>query len=214
MEGAMMGTKTVEFFFDFGSPASYLAWTQLPGICTAGGATLAFRPMLLGGVFQATGNASPVTVPAKGRDMLTDLARFARRYGVSMHFNPHFPINTLALMRGAVGVQIRRPHRFEDFVSAIFRAMWVDGRNMGDAAVVAEVLGQAGFDPRSVLELTADPAIKEALKANTDEAVRRGAFGAPTMFVGDQMFFGQDRLDFVREALERHQIRTRSSGAT
>jgi 2-hydroxychromene-2-carboxylate isomerase len=194
-------TKAVEFFFDFGSPASYLAWTQLPALCRASGAALVYRPMLLGGVFQATGNASPVTVPAKGKYMLTDLARFARRYGVLLRFNPHFPVNTLALMRGAIGLQMRQPQRFEDFVAAMFNAMWVEGRNMADPVVVGEALAQAGFDPPAVLALTADSAVKEALKVNTDEAVRRGAFGAPTMFVGDQMFFGQDRLDFVREAL-------------
>ena len=83
----------------------------------------------------------------------------------------------------------------------MFRAMWVEGRNMGDPAIVGEALAQAGFDPQAVLALTAEAAVKDALKANTEEAVRRGAFGAPTMFVGDQMFFGQDRLDFVREAL-------------
>jgi 2-hydroxychromene-2-carboxylate isomerase len=193
--------KAVEFFFDFGSPASYLAWTQLPAICSKSGATLVYRPMLLGGVFQATGNASPVTVPAKGRYMLTDLARFARRYGVPMRFNPHFPINTLALMRGAVGVQLRQPGRFDDFVSTIYRSMWVAGLDMSDSTVVGEALGKSGFDPQSILALSADPEIKAALKANTEEAVSRGAFGAPTMFVGDDMFFGQDRLDFVREAL-------------
>jgi 2-hydroxychromene-2-carboxylate isomerase len=196
-----MSDKTVEFFFDFGSPASYLAWTQLPAICRAAGATLVYRPMLLGGVFQATGNASPITVPAKGKYMLTDLARFAQRYGVPMRFNPHFPINTLALMRGAVGVQLRDPARFDDYVTAVFRAMWVDGQNMGDPAVVAEMLAQAGFDAQAVLALTGEVAVKDALKSNTEEAVRRGVFGAPTMFVGEQMFFGQDRLDFVREAL-------------
>jgi 2-hydroxychromene-2-carboxylate isomerase len=157
--------------------------------------------MLLGGVFQATGNASPITVPAKGKYMLTDLARFAQRYGVPMRFNPHFPINTLALMRAAVGVQQREPARFEEFVAAMFRAMWVDGRNMADAATVGEVLAQAGFDAQAVLALSGDATVKDALKASTEEAVRRGAFGAPTMFVGSQMFFGQDRLDFVREAL-------------
>jgi 2-hydroxychromene-2-carboxylate isomerase len=196
-----MSSKTVEFFFDFGSPASYLAWTQLPAICRAAGATLVYRPMLLGGVFQATGNASPVTVPAKGKYMLTDLARFAKRYGVPMRFNPHFPINTLALMRGATGLQMREPAQFDAYVTAMFRAMWVDGQNMGDPVVVAEVLTHAGLDPQAVLALTADPAMKDALKASTEEAVRRGAFGAPTMFVGAHMFFGQDRLDFVREAL-------------
>jgi 2-hydroxychromene-2-carboxylate isomerase len=196
-----MRNQAVEFFFDIGSPTTYLAWTQLPGICAEAGATLVYRPMLLGGVFQATGNASPVTVPAKGRYMLTDMARFARRYGVPMRFNPHFPINTLALMRGAVGVQRRWPQRFDDYIAAMFTAMWVDGRNMGDPVIVAEALSHAGFDAQALLELTTDPAIKEGLKQNTEEAVRRGAFGAPTMFVGDQMFFGQDRLDFVKEAL-------------
>jgi len=196
-----MSTKAVEFFFDFGSPASYLAWTQLPAICAAVGARLVYRPMLLGGVFQATGNASPVTVPAKGKYMLTDLARFARRHGVPMRFNPYFPINTLALMRGAVGLQMREPQRFDDYVSAVFKAMWVEGRNMGDPRVFGETLAPAGLEPQGILALTADQAVKDALKANTEEAVRRGAFGAPTMFVGDAMFFGQDRLDFVREAL-------------
>jgi len=196
-----MSSQTVEFFFDFGSPASYLAWTQLPAICSAAGATLVYRPMLLGGVFQATGNASPITVPAKGKYMLADLARFAQRYGVPMRFNPHFPINTLALMRAAVGLQLHDPARFDAYVTAVFRAMWVDGRNMGDPAVVAEVLARAGLDPQAVLALTGEVAVKDALKSSTEEAVRRGAFGAPTMFVGSQMFFGQDRLDFVREAL-------------
>jgi len=196
-----MSSQTVEFFFDFGSPASYLAWTQLPAICSAAGATLVYRPMLLGGVFQATGNASPITVPAKGKYMLADLARFAQRYGVPMRFNPHFPINTLALMRAAVGLQLHDPARFDAYVTAVFRAMWVDGRNMADPAVVAEVLARAGLDPQAVLALTGEVAVKDALKSSTEEAVRRGAFGAPTMFVGAQMFFGQDRLDFVREAL-------------
>ena len=197
----MSTTRSVEFFFDFGSPTSYLAWTQLPSLCAAAGAQLVYRPMLLGGVFQATGNASPVTVPAKGKYMLTDMGRFARRYGVPLQFNPHFPINTLLLMRAVVGVQVAMPERLADFIATVYRAMWVEALNMGDPAVAAEVLERGGFDARAVLALASDPAVKEVLKANTEEAVRRGAFGAPTMFVGDQMFFGQDRLDFVAEAL-------------
>ena len=196
-----MNRPLCEFFFDFGSPAAYLAWTQLPGICTAAGADLVYRPMLLGGVFQATGNVSPVSVPAKGKYMLADMARFARRYGVPMRFNPHFPINTLQLMRAAVGVQSRMPERFVDYVTAVYESTWVEARNMGDLATVAEVLERAGFDAGAILDLASDPAVKQALKDNTEEAVRRGAFGAPTMFVGQAMFFGQDRLDFVREAL-------------
>ena len=194
-------TRTVEFFFDVGSPTAYLAWTQLPALCADAGAGLVYRPMLLGGVFQATGNASPVTVPAKGRYMNDDIARFAARYGVPYTHNPAFPINTLLLMRGAVGVQLRMPARFDAYLRAVFDAMWVDQRNLNDPVVVGTTMHRAGFDPAALLALAGDPAVKDGLRANTDEAVRRGAFGAPTMFVGDTLFFGQDRLDFVREAL-------------
>jgi 2-hydroxychromene-2-carboxylate isomerase len=193
--------KTVEFFFDFGSPTTYLAATQLPAIAAACGAELVWRPMLLGGVFKATGNASPVTVPAKGRWLGSDLPLWARRYGVPFAFNPHFPINTLTLMRGAAGLQMRRPEEFGRYVDAVFQAMWVAPRNLGDPAVLGAVLGEAGFDPEAFMALVADADVKARLVANTEEAVARGVFGAPTCFVGDRMFFGQDRLDFVREAL-------------
>jgi len=194
-------SKTVEFFFDLGSPASYLAHTQLPDLCRDAGAALVYRPMLLGGVFQATGNASPAMIPAKGRYMIRDLARFAERYGVPMRFNPHFPINTLTLMRLLVAVQLHQPERFDDALQALFRAIWVDGVNMGDPAKVAGVLVAAGFDAAALQVQIAEPVVKDALKATTEEAVKRGVFGAPTCFVGGEMFFGQDRLDFVREAL-------------
>lgn len=193
--------KTAEFYFDVGSPATYLAWTQLPALCAQSDATLVYKPMLLGGVFQATGNASPATVPAKGLYMTTDLGRFAQRYGVPFNMNPHFPINTLQLMRGAIGMQLRQPERFDAFVKAVFEALWVNGVNLNDPASVATTLASVGFDPAQVFALVNDADIKAALKANTEEAVSRGVFGAPTVFVGRQMFFGQDRLDFVREAL-------------
>jgi 2-hydroxychromene-2-carboxylate isomerase len=193
-------SKTIEFFFDFGSPTTYLAHTQLPRIAREAGADLVYRPMLLGGVFKATGNASPVTVPAKGRWMGQDIARWARRWGVPFTFNPHFPINTLTLMRGAAGLQLRRPQEFARYVDAVFQAMWVAPRNLGDAPVLTAMLAEAGFDAEAFLALVADPDVKARLIANTDEAVERGAFGAPSCFVGDELFFGQDRLDFVREA--------------
>jgi len=195
-------SKTVEFFFDLGSPASYLAHTQLPDLCRDAGAALVYRPMLLGGVFQATGNASPAMIPAKGRYMIRDLARFAERYGVPMRFNPYFPINTLTLMRWLVALQLRQPERFDDALQALFRAIWVDGVNLGDPLKVADVLVTAGFDAAELQAQAAEPAVKDALKATTDEAIRRGVFGAPTCFVGNEMFFGQDRLDFVRAALK------------
>ncbi len=195
--------KTVEFFFDFGSPTSYLAWTQLPKLAADAGAQLVWRPMLLGGVFKATGNASPVMVPAKGRWMHQDMARWAQRYGVPLAMNPHFPINTLTLMRGAAGLQLRQPADFERYVDTVYRAMWQTPCNMGDPAVLAQMLQRAGFDVEGLLALVNDPEVKARLVANTEEAVARGVFGAPTVFVGEQMFFGQDRLDFVREALSQ-----------
>ena len=194
-------TKTVEFLFDVGSPTAYLAWTQLPQICAETGATLVSTPMLLGGVFQATGNASPAAVPAKGRYMTADLARFAKRYGVPFAHNPNFPINTLLLMRGAVGVQLRLPERFDIYLKAVFSALWVEQKNLNDPAVLMATLAAAGFEPAAMQALVAEPAVKDALRANTESAVARGVFGAPTLFVGATMFFGQDRLDFVREAL-------------
>ena len=195
-----MTNKTIEFFFDFGSPTTYLAHTQLPRIARETGAALQYRPMLLGGVFKATCNTSPVTVPAKGRWMGQDIARWAKRWGVPFTFNPHFPINTLTLMRGAVGLQMRQPASFTRYVDAVFQAMWVTPRNLGDAAVLAATLTEAGFDAEAFVALVGDPEVKARLVANTEEAVARGAFGAPSCFVGDQLFFGQDRLDFVREA--------------
>jgi len=195
-------SKSVEFYFDFGSPTTYLAWTQLPGLCAETGAPLVYRPMLLGGVFQATGNASPVSIPSKGRFMMQDLQRYARRYQVPMQFNPHFPINTLTLMRIATGVQMRQPQRFEAYVACVFKAIWVDALNMGDPVTVARVLTDAGFDAQQLLALSAESEVKDTLKATTEAAVKRGVFGAPSMFVGDELFFGQDRLEFVREALQ------------
>ena len=194
-------SKTIEFFFDFGSPTTYLANTQLPKLAKECGAHLVYRPMLLGGVFKATGNASPVTVPAKGRWMGVDIQRWAEHYGVPFAFNPHFPINTLPLMRGACGMQMRHPDMLERYIDTVFQAMWVKPCNMGDPKVLAQILGAAGFEAQAFMDLIADPQVKAQLISNTDEAVARGVFGAPTMFVGDQLFFGQDRLDFVRHAL-------------
>lgn len=194
-------SKQIEFFFDVGSPTSYLAYTQLPKIAAECGAEIVWRPMLLGGVFKATGNTSPVTVPAKGRWMTEDIARWARRYRVTFAFNPHFPINTLTLMRGAVGVQMRQSDAFLRYLDVIFHAMWETPCNLGDPGVLAATLQQSGFDAAAFTALVGDPEVKAKLIANTDEAVARGVFGAPTCFVGNQMFFGQDRLDFVREAL-------------
>jgi len=193
--------KSVDFYFDFGSPAAYLAWTQLPQICAQAGATLNYRPVLLGGIFQATGNRAPISVPLKGSYLFEDLGRYARRYGVPLVHNPHFPVNTITLMRIASGLQMHGDPRFDGYVKAMFEAMWVHAHNLGDATVLAEVLAAAGIAAADLVALAADPVVKDRLRADTEAAVARGIFGAPTMFVGTTMYWGQDRLDFVREAL-------------
>ncbi len=194
-------SKTVEYYFDFGSPAAYLAATQMPTLAAQTGATVVWRPMLLGGVFVATGNHSPASVPSKGKYIFRDFARFAQRYGVPLKVNPFFPINTITLMRIATGLQLRNDPRFMDYCKAMYRAIWVDAQNMNDPATVATVLQAAGFDAPALLALASEQAVKDKLKSETELAVARGIFGAPTFFVGEQMFWGQDRLDFVREAL-------------
>ena len=196
-----MSTPSVDFYFDFGSPAAYLAYTQLPKLAADTGAAVVMQPMLLGGVFQSTGNRPPISVPLKGTYLFQDLARYAKRYGVPLNMNPHFPINTITLMRCDVGLGMRADHRLGDYRDAVFRAIWVNEKDMNDPAVVATVLAAAGLDPAEMLAVAADPQVKDRLKTLTQAAVDRGIFGAPTFFVADQMFWGQDRLDFVREAL-------------
>jgi 2-hydroxychromene-2-carboxylate isomerase len=192
-------TKTVEFYFDFGSPNAYLAYKRLPAILARTGADLAWRPMLLGGVFKATGNHSPVAIAAKRPNSRNDLTRFVKRYGVPFAMNPHFPVNTLQLMRGAVAADAGG--FFVPYTEAVFRGMWVERKNLGDAGVLRQALHGAGIDVERFEQAIASEEVKESLKSLTEQAVARGVFGAPTFFVGDEMFFGQDRLDFVEEAL-------------
>ncbi len=193
--------KQVEFFFDVGSPYSYLAYHQLPKIAQAKGAEIVWRPMLLGGVFQATGNSSPATIPAKGRYSNIDLERWAQYFGVPIQQNPHFPINTLQLMRGAVGMQLRSDAEFHNYLGAIFSTMFEHPRNLGDLNELAAVLEAAGISPALMMALVQDDHVKQTLRKTTEEAVARGVFGAPTFFVGNDMFWGQDRLHFVEQAL-------------
>ncbi|MGB7184491.1 MAG: 2-hydroxychromene-2-carboxylate isomerase, partial [Burkholderiaceae bacterium] len=194
-------TKSVEFFFDVGSPASYLAWTQLPKICERHGASLQYRPMLLGAVFKATGNQTPSNIVAKGKWMQQDMARFAKRYGVPFKRNPYFPVNTLQLMRGAIWAL--QNGRLETYLPAVFQAMWVDGADLNQPDEIKRVLDATGVESGSVLAAVAEPAIKNALIEQTNQAIERGIFGAPTMFVNDEMHFGQDRLDWVEAALSQ-----------
>lgn len=194
-------SQSVDFYFDLISPPSYLAYTQLPKIAAQTGAQINWRPVLVGAIHKATGNRAPIEVPAKGKYLLADLARYAARYQVPFRLNPHFPFSTLLHQRIATGLLLRQGEAFIGYVEAMFEAIWVEGLNLSDPAVIAQVVTRAGVEPAQALALAEDSAIKEALRQTTEQAVARGAFGVPTFFVGDDMFWGQDRLEFVRAAL-------------
>ena len=191
--------KTIEFLFDVGSPTSYLAYRRLPAIAARTGAPVDYIPVLLGGIFKATGNSPPGVVAARGRWMGIDMARYAEREGISLAMNPDFPINTITMMRMLTAV--RGTAEFAPLLEALFVAMWERPRNLGDPAVLAKMLAAAGFSAETMLARAGQTEIKAALVAATEFAVARGAFGAPTFFVGDEIFFGQDRLDWVEAAL-------------
>ncbi len=191
-------SKQIEFFFDFGSGPSYLAHTQLPGIEERTGAELVYRPVLLGGIFKLTGNRPPGAVEAKMNWFKGDLELFAAKYGVTYAYPEILITNTMPLMRGAY---VAREHNcFADYYNMVFNAIWVEGLNMQDLAVFEQKLDGAGFDSHLFLDGIKRQAIKDELIATTQEAVNRGAFGTPTLFAGERMFFGQDRLEFVEQA--------------
>ena len=194
--------KTFDYYFDFGSLASYLAHTQMEKIKTETGATPNYLPMLLGGVFKATGNVSPASVPAKGKYIFVDFKRFADSYGVPLETNPYFPIITTTLMRMLTGLQMRSDARMHEFMDVIFKAIWVDALNLNDPEVLTSVLTKAQFDPAELLALANEQATKDKLKDVTTQAVERGVFGAPTFFVGTQMYWGQDRIEQLKLALK------------
>jgi 2-hydroxychromene-2-carboxylate isomerase len=173
----------------------------MPRIAARTGATIAYRPFLLGGVFKATGNRSPIEIPSKGAWIMTDFARFAARYGVPLGIPASFPLNSLNLMRGAIAAELQG--RLIPYSDAVYHAIFAEQRNMEDPIVIAAVLRAAGFDPAAMMAAIGTAEVKDRLRANTEEAIARGAFGAPTCFVGGAMFFGQDRLDFVEEAARK-----------
>ncbi|MBU2645142.1 2-hydroxychromene-2-carboxylate isomerase [bacterium] len=191
--------KQVEFFFDYVSPASYLAYTQLPKIAARTNSEIIYKPFLLGGVFKATGNSAPMTVPAKGAWLVRDLELCARKWGVPLTFNQNFPFNTIQVMRGAVWAQ--KEGNLAAYSELMFGAVWVDNQNIADPETLAELLKTIDIEPTRFMDGIADQTVKDRLRELTDEAVSRGAFGAPTMFVGKEMFWGQDRLEFVEAAL-------------
>ena len=191
--------KKVEFFFDLSSPYSYLAATQMQPLADKTGATVVWRPMVLGAVFKATGNEMPARVPGKARWMGNDLQRWAEHYGVPFRFSSHFPANTIKAMRLVLVDDVKAAA----VALAGFRAMWAEDRDLTDEAVLRSIAAEGGLDPAAAMQAIETPAVKDKLRANTDEAVARGAFGAPALLVGDELFWGNDRLHFVEAALRR-----------
>ena len=194
----------VEFHFDFGSPNAYLSHAVIPRIEQRTGAKFVYVPILLGGVFKLTNNRSPIESYASIRNKLPyqqlETQRFIKQYGIDNYqFNPFFPVNTLALMRGAVAAQ--RLGVFERYVNEVFRHMWVQPKDMDDPAVIGAALTESGFDAAKLMALAQDQSVKDELAANTARSVERGTFGAPTFFVDDDIYFGKDRLRDVEEAI-------------
>jgi 2-hydroxychromene-2-carboxylate isomerase len=197
-----MAAPAIDFVFDFGSPNAYLAWKVLPGICARTGASVNIIPCLLGGIFKATNNQSPMQAFGGVKNKLAyeglETRRFVAKHGLADYrANPHFPVNTLLIMRGLIAAQ--RLGVRDRYLEVVEAAMWEAGEKMDDPEVVARVLDAGGLDARALLEATQDAEVKAELIANTEAAVARGVFGIPTFFVGDEMFFGKDRLGQVEE---------------
>ncbi|MEQ8345192.1 MAG: 2-hydroxychromene-2-carboxylate isomerase [Sneathiellaceae bacterium] len=197
-------TATVEFIFDFGSPNAYLAYKVLQPAVQRLGAAMTVTPCLLGGIFKLTNNRSPMEAFGEVKGKLDyerlEMHRFVARHGLTaFRMNPHFPVNTLLIMRGLIAAQDAGVG--PAYIDAVLAGMWEAGEKMDEAETVAGVLKAAGLDAQALLSRTQDGAVKQALLANTEAAVGRGVFGIPTFFVGGEMFFGKDRLDQVEEAL-------------
>ncbi len=192
------GPLEIEFFFDIASTYSYLASTQIDALGERVGVPVRWRPMLLGGVIKATNNRAPIEIPAKARYMLTDLHDWAQLYGIPLRFPTHFPPNSLPIQRVLCAVT---DADVRVLAKALFDAYWTQQQNVSDPAVLAHVIHAAGFPSVELLARAQDQDTKDKLRAATDEAVARGAFGAPTFFVGDRMFWGNDRLPLLERYL-------------
>jgi 2-hydroxychromene-2-carboxylate isomerase len=198
-------TKTLEFLFDFGGPNSYLAYTQLTELSDRTGAEITYTPILLGGLFKLTNNQAPLIryaeTPAKRDYEMLEFQRFIKTHAIPFKMNPHFPVNTMFVMRGAVAAQ--HMGCLTPYIDAMMTAMWVNGLDASDADVVRGILDAAGLDSAAILAACNDPEIKSELMANTEKAATRGAFGVPTFFIGDEMFWGKERLAQVEAALHK-----------
>jgi 2-hydroxychromene-2-carboxylate isomerase len=201
----MVMSATIEFVFDFGSPNAYLAYRVLPSILERTGARLAINPCLLGGIFKATGNKAPsiafAAIKGKFEYEMLEFRRFIATHRLAkFRLNPHFPVNTLMLMRGFVAA--REAGSEAAYLEMGLSGMWEEGLKLDDPDVLARRLDAAGLDAASLLAAAQTDPVKQKLADNTAAAVARGVFGIPTFFVGDEMFFGKERLGQVGEAVE------------
>lgn len=199
-----MTTPTLEFLFDFGSPNAYLCHKVLPAMEARTGHRFTYAPILLGGIFKLANNRSPAEafgdIPKKRAYDKLEIARFIRKHQLhAFQMNPHFPVNTLMMMRGTFAAQ--QLGCLPAYVDAMFAAMWEQGRNMAEPEQFAAVLQAAGLDAAAITAAIATPEVKNQLLASTQNAYERGCFGSPTFFVGDEMFFGKDRLREVEEEI-------------
>ena len=195
----------VEFHFDFGSPNAYFAHAIIPAIETRTGATFNYVPVLLGGVFKLTNNQAPMVqfkdIKNKLEYQRLETQRFVKKHGLNrFRMNPHFPVNTVQIMRGAVAAEM--DGRLAAYVDAVFRHMWEEGKKMDDPEIIRAALDASGLDGTRTLQRIQEPAVKDRLLKNTEGSVARGTFGSPTFFVGEEMFFGKDRLGDVEREIE------------
>lgn len=188
--------QTIDFVYDFCSPNAFLAHKMLPELANRHKAKINPVPVLLSVVFKATNNQSPFEAFSENRQksayLTHDLHRFARRRGVSFHMSPHFPMNTKFAMRGALYAS-GKPWE-NSYMGAIYDAIWVHGQKVDELSVLTEILREAELPVRKIREAIAAPETKQLLKDQTKDAVRRGVFGVPSMFVGSEMFFGKNSL--------------------
>ena len=203
-------TPKVEFHFDFGSPNAYLVHKLIPAIEQRTGVKFIYVPVLLGGIFKLTNNQAPMVqfkgIKNKLEYQRLEMVRFIRKHGLSaFKMNPHFPVNTVQIMRGAAAAEM--DGGFAPYVDAVFRCMWEDGKKMDDPQVIRSALDEAGLDGARVLARIQDQEVKDRLLKNTESSVARGTFGAPTFFVGTEIFFGKDRLREIEEEIEAAKAR-------
>lgn len=199
-----MPAREIEFFFDVGSSYSYLGATQMESVTGRTGVPVRWRPFLLGGVFKATGNDLPIRVPAKARWMLADMTQWSAHYLIPFRMPSRFPLVTLRAQRALAGVERQLgPAAVPTFALALFRAYWAEDQDISNDAVIAAAARAAGHDADAVVASIDEPETKDQLRATTDEAVKRGAFGAPSMFVGDTLFWGNDRIPLLVDYLTR-----------